>query len=104
MSEQKLRQEAVRRRLAGDSPTEVAEALNRTARWVRKWVARHAEDGLAAAWHESEGVLPSPRSHRGHPFNSFQPTTSTYPANASPSPKTKPTSTSPRSSKSDPAS
>lgn len=43
MSEEQLRQEAVRRRLTGESPTEIAEALGRTTRWVRKWVARHDE-------------------------------------------------------------
>ena len=44
MSEEELRQEAVRRRLAGESPVEIAEALGRTTRWVRKWVVRHGEE------------------------------------------------------------
>lgn len=43
MSEEELRQEAVRRRLAGESPTEIAQAFGRSDRWVRKWVARHGE-------------------------------------------------------------
>ena len=43
MSEEELRQEAVRRRLAGVSPTGIAQALGRSHRWVRKWVAGHGE-------------------------------------------------------------
>ena len=43
MSEEELRKEAVRRRLAGESPTEIAAVLGRTSRWVRKWLARHDE-------------------------------------------------------------
>jgi len=41
VSEEELRREAVRRRMAG----EIAEAVGRTTRWVRKWVARHDEGG-----------------------------------------------------------
>ena len=58
MSEQELRTEAVRRRLAGESPTEIAAALGRTTRWVRKWVSRHAEDGLHEAWAQSRSRAP----------------------------------------------
>ncbi len=58
MSEEELRQEAVRRRLAGESPTEIAEALGRTTRWVRKWVARHDTDGHAQGWAESRSRTP----------------------------------------------
>ena len=50
MSDRELRQEAVRRRLAGDSPEEIADALGRTPRWIRKWVARHAEEGHDDGW------------------------------------------------------
>ena len=50
MSEEELRKEAVRRRLAGESPTEIAAALGRTTRWVRKWVARHGEGGHDEIW------------------------------------------------------
>lgn len=53
MSEEELRQEAVRRRLAGESPTEIGAALGRTTRWVRKWVARHGEVGHSDTWAES---------------------------------------------------
>jgi transposase len=58
VSEEELRQEAVRRRLAGDSPTEIAEALGRTTRWVRKWAARHADAGPAERWSESRSRAP----------------------------------------------
>lgn len=58
MSEDELRREAVRRRLAGESPTEIALALGRTTRWVRKWVARHDEDGDADGWAESRSRAP----------------------------------------------
>ena len=58
MSEEELRQEAVRRRLAGESPTEIAATLGRTTRWVRKWAARHAEDGSTSGWHESRSRAP----------------------------------------------
>ena len=67
MSEEELRQEAVRRRLAGESPTEIAEALGRTTRWVRKWVARHGSDGGSDDWAESRSRAPrsSPRRTSG---------------------------------------
>jgi transposase len=58
VSEEELRQEAVRRRLAGESPTEIAEALGRTTRWVRKWVARHETDGDGERWAESRSRAP----------------------------------------------
>lgn len=58
MSEEQLRAEAVRRRLAGDSPAEIAAALGRTTRWVRKWVARHAEQGHDDGWAESRSWAP----------------------------------------------
>jgi len=56
--EEELRREAVRRRLAGESPTEIAEALGRTTRWVRKWVARHHDDGDAETWARSRSRAP----------------------------------------------
>ena|SRR5680860_47435 len=40
-SEEDLRREAVRRRLAGESPEGIAVSLGRSRRWVAKWVARH---------------------------------------------------------------
>jgi putative transposase len=40
VSEEELRKEAVRRRQAGESAEEVAVAVGRTSRWVRKWSAR----------------------------------------------------------------
>ncbi len=66
MSERELRVEAVRRRLAGESPTEIAAVLGRTTRWVRKWVARHDEDGHDGQWAQSRSRAPltSPTGHR----------------------------------------
>lgn len=58
MSEEELRKEAVRRRLAGESPTEIADALGRTSRWVRKWVARHVEDGHDDGWAQGRSRAP----------------------------------------------
>lgn len=58
MSEEELRREAVRRRLAGESPTEIAEALGRTTRWVRKWVARYGESGESDAWSQDRSRAP----------------------------------------------
>ncbi len=45
MSEEDLRKEAVRRRRGGEGAEEIAQALGRTTRWVRKWVVR-AEEGV----------------------------------------------------------
>jgi putative transposase len=39
-----LRREAVRRRLAGESPEVIARELGRTRQWVRKWSARYDPD------------------------------------------------------------
>lgn len=50
MSEEELRREAVRRRLTGESPSQIAAALGRTDRWVRKWVSRHGEEGHEQMW------------------------------------------------------
>lgn len=50
MSEEELRREAVRRRLSGEGPEQIAVALGRTGRWVRKWVARYDEDGDRDGW------------------------------------------------------
>jgi putative transposase len=58
LSEEELRREAVRRRLAGESPDQIASALGRTDRWVRKWVARHAEDGHADRWAQERSRAP----------------------------------------------
>jgi len=40
-TEVELRREAVRRRLAGESPEGIARSLGRTRQWVAKWVGRH---------------------------------------------------------------
>lgn len=64
MSEEELRKEAVRRRLAGESPSEIAAALRRTTRWVRKWVARHGEEGHEEAWAEGHWRAPHTSPNR----------------------------------------
>ena len=58
MSEEELRKEAVRRRLEGESPADIAVALGRTTRWVRKWVALHGEEGHYDAWAEGRSRAP----------------------------------------------
>lgn len=58
MSEEALRREAVRRRLAGESPEQIAAALGRTDRWVRKWVARHCEEGGRDDWAQERSRAP----------------------------------------------
>lgn len=58
MSEDDLRREAVRRRLAGESPEEIAAELGRTSRWVRKWVGRHGEQGHDDGWAASRSRAP----------------------------------------------
>lgn len=50
MSEEDLRKQAVRRRLSGESPEAIAASLGRSARWVRKWVARHSDVSDDQGW------------------------------------------------------
>lgn len=57
-SEQQQRVEAVRRRLAGETAEEIAADLGRTTRWVRKWVARHNEEGHADNWSQDRSRAP----------------------------------------------
>lgn len=64
MSEEELRREAVRRRLSGESPSEIAAALGRTTRWVRKWVARHAEESEVDEWAQSRSRAPHRRPNQ----------------------------------------
>ena len=47
-TEEELRREAVRRRLGGESPEQIARSLGRSRRWVAKWVGRH--DPVDAVW------------------------------------------------------
>ena len=59
MSEEELRKEAVRRRLAGERPDEIGAALGRTSRWVRKWVARYEEgEGGEDRWAQGRSRAP----------------------------------------------
>lgn len=63
LSEEELRKEAVRRRNGGESAEEVAKALGRTSRWVRKWVARYEEGACDAKW--AKGRSRAPHSSPG---------------------------------------
>ena len=64
-TEQELRREAVRRRLAGESPEEIARSLGRTRQWVAKWVRRHEAGGEEWAAGEKRGPVRAP--HRTSP-------------------------------------
>lgn len=57
-----LRREAVRRRLAGESPEEIARSLGRTRQWVAKWVGRH--DPPDADWAAGRKRGPARAPHR----------------------------------------
>lgn len=56
-SEQELRLEAVRRRLAGESPEEIGRSLGRSRQWVAKWMSRYEAGG--AGW--AEGCKRGPK-------------------------------------------
>lgn len=58
MSEEEMRQEAVRRRLAGESPSNIASELGRSTRWVRKWVARYGAEGHDDPWARGRSRAP----------------------------------------------
>ena len=59
MSEEEQRKEAVRRRLAGQSAEEIAAALGRTDRWVRKWVSRYQQGSETdTTWAKSRSRAP----------------------------------------------
>jgi len=51
-----LRREAVRRRLAGESPEAIAIDLGRTRQWVAKWAARH--DSSVPDWAQGRSRAP----------------------------------------------
>jgi hypothetical protein len=53
-----LRREAVRRRLAGESPEVIARELGRTRQWVRKWSARYDPDDPGWAQGRSHTARP----------------------------------------------
>jgi putative transposase len=59
-TEQELRREAVRRRLAGESPEEIARSLGRTRQWVAKWVRRHEAGGEEWAAGAKRGPVRAP--------------------------------------------
>ena len=55
-AEEKLRREAVRRALAGESAAAIAQELRRTRRWVVKWLARY--DPTDEAWARERSRAP----------------------------------------------
>jgi putative transposase len=61
-TEEELRTEAVRRRLAGESPEQIARSLGRSRRWVAKWVGRH--DPVDAVWAAGAKRGPKRAPHR----------------------------------------
>jgi putative transposase len=63
--EVELRREAVRRRLAGESPGAIARDLGRTRQWVAKWVARY--DAHDPAWVEGRSRAPKRVANRTAP-------------------------------------
>lgn len=64
MDEERSRAEAVRRRLAGQSPAGIARVSGRSDRWVRKWVARHGESRGDASWARSRSRAPKRSPNR----------------------------------------
>lgn len=60
--EQALRREAVRWRLGGERPEEIAAELGRSTRWVRKWVARFRQG--RADWAVGRSRAPARRAQR----------------------------------------
>ena len=58
MDEVERRRDAVRRRLAGEPVGEVAAALGRSTRWVRKWTARHEHTMPETDWARSRSRAP----------------------------------------------
>jgi hypothetical protein len=58
VSEAELRKEAVRRRHDGESAEEVAAALGRTSRWVRKWSARAELETENQDWADGRSRAP----------------------------------------------
>jgi putative transposase len=60
MDEVELRREAIRRRQAGETSREVAAALGRSERWVRKWAARYERASAGEDW--AQAISRAPRS------------------------------------------
>lgn len=61
--EEGLRQEAIRCYLQGECAATIAEELDRTERWVFKWLARYDEVG-GTEWFRSESRAPNSRPTR----------------------------------------
>ncbi len=63
--EEKLRREAVRRALAGESAAAIAKELRRSRRWVVKWLARY--DPREEAWARERSRAPRRVANRSAP-------------------------------------
>ena len=64
-AEEKLRREAVRRSLAGESAAAIATELRRSRRWVVKWLARY--DPREEAWARERSRAPQRVANRSAP-------------------------------------
>lgn len=64
-TEEKLRREAVRRSLAGESAAAIAQELRRSRRWVVKWLARY--DPRDEAWARERSRAPRRAANRSAP-------------------------------------
>ena len=64
-TEAELRREAVRRRLAGESPAEIARTLGRSRQWVAKWVRR--QEAGEEEWASGRKRGPGRAPHRTAP-------------------------------------
>lgn len=64
-TEEDVRREAVRRRLAGESPEQIGRSLGRSRQWVARWVARY--DPADPAWAASRSRAPKRVANRTAP-------------------------------------
>jgi len=64
-AEERLRTEAVRRVMAGEPVPAVARALQRSERWVFKWVGRY--DPSVSTWAQERSRAPRHVANRSHP-------------------------------------
>src|SRR3989304_10470986 len=65
-TEQKIRREAVRRRLRGERRCDICEALNRSPRWFSKWWAEYRRNPKTDFADQSRAPQTSPQEMPGH--------------------------------------
>lgn len=58
MSEIELRQEAVRRFLAGENTSDIGDSLRRSRQWVYNWVKRFTDNSEDPQWYEDKSRSP----------------------------------------------